>query len=274
MKIHSFLTVFLIITSVHAADDFQTVAPKWELGAGVGMLSLAHYRGSDQRAEYAAPVPYFKYDGKRLKLDREGGRFFFYNTEDIKVDVSADFAFAVDSDDNSARTGMTDLSSVIELGPRIQFSLYQSDDKNTRLRLAIPLRTGYAIDVKRTKNIGWVFSPYFQLRNFNQGWESAISIGPNWASKQYHDYFYKVDTQYATVNRPAYNTREGYSGSTMTLSLSKRFDKWFFGLYARYDDLNDAVFIDSPLIKQKDSLMIGVAVSWVFKTSKNMATVN
>ena len=54
----------------------------------------------------------------------------------------------------------------------------------------------------------------------------------------------------------------------MTLTVSKRFDDIFFGLFARYDDLHGATFIDSPLVKQKDSFMIGIALSWIFEKSE------
>jgi outer membrane scaffolding protein for murein synthesis (MipA/OmpV family) len=261
------LFLFAISTMLYAEEASQTDKAKWELGVGVGGLSMPHYRGSDQRADYIAPIPYMRYNGKRLKIDREGGRFYFYNSEEVKVDISLAFALQVDSDDNRARVGMTDLANIIEIGPRIQFNLYQSKDKNLRFRFAAPLRTAYATDFSHTENIGLVFSPYLQLRYFTSGWESAVSVGPMWASEEYHDYFYEVAPQYVTGTRAAYNAQAGYSGSRLTLILSKRFDKLYLGLFARYDNLSGASFIDSPLIKQNDSFMVGAALSWVFKSS-------
>jgi len=262
------LFLFTISTMLYAEETAQTDKAKWELGIGVGGLSVPHYRGSDQRAEYISPIPYMRYSGKRLKIDREGGRFYFYNSNEVKVDVSLAFALQVDSDDNRARAGMTDLANIIEVGPRIIFNLYESKDKDFRLRFAAPLRTAYATDFSQTENIGLVFSPYLQARYFISGWESAVSVGPMWASEEYHDYFYEVAPQYVTGTRAAYNAQAGYSGSRFTLTLSKRFDKLYFGLFARYDDLSGASFIDSPLIREKDSFMVGAALSWIFKKSK------
>lgn len=261
-------TLFITCNITFADEALPSKKPKWELGVGLGVLSLPHYRGSDQRSEYAAPIPYVRYNGKRLKVDKEGGRFFFYNGKDINVDISTAFALPVDSKDNRAREGMTDLDPIIELGPRVEFKLYQSEDKNIRFRFAMPLRAALATDLSHTQAIGWVFSPYLQLRYFNTGWESAISVGPTWASEEYHDYFYEVAPQYTTATRPAYNAQAGYSGSRITITLSKRFNKLWFGLFAKYDNLNDTVFIDSPLIKQNHSYMVGAALSWVFKKSK------
>ena len=267
-----FTVIFLIFSSYSYADELSSSEnTTLELGVGLGALSMPHYRGSDQRAVYVSPIPYVRYNGERLKVDREGGRFYFYNSEDIKIDVSMAFALQVDSDDNRARVGMADLGHIIEVGPRIQFNLYQSEGKNLRFRFALPLRTAFATDFKQTENIGWVFSPYLQLRYFNAGWESAISAGPTWASEDYNNYFYKVAPQYATASRPSYNAQAGYSGSRITATFSKRYNKLFFGLFARYDNLSDATFIDSPLIRQKDSFTVGAVLSWVFKSSKTQS---
>ncbi len=261
------ILIFTLFSTAYADDSTPTDKPKWELGVGLGVLSLPHYRGSDQRTEYAAPIPYVRYNGKRLKVDKEGGRFYFYNGDDVKVDLSTAFSFPVDSKDNRARQGMPDIDAIIELGPRIQFNLYESDNKNLRFRLGLPFRAAVATDIGHTKAIGWVFSPYLQLRYYS-GWESAISIGPVWASEEYHDYFYEVASEYATASRPAYDAKAGYSGSRITLTVSRRFNRIWFGFFAKYDNLNNAAFIDSPLIRQKDSLMMGFALSWVFKESK------
>ena len=269
-QIKIIISALLIVITSNSYSEGKKAKdnPKWELGLGVGGLSLPHYRGSDQRAEYVSPIPYIRYNGERFRVDREGGRFYFYNSEDVKVDVSMAFSLQVDSDDNRARVGMTDLGHIIEVGPRIQYNLYQSEDKNLRFRFALPLRTAFATDFRRTDNVGLVLSPYLQLRYFNSGWESAISIGPTWADKEYNSYFYKVAPQYATTSRPEYDAQAGYSGSRITVTLSKRFDKAFLGLFARYDNLSNATFIDSPLVKQNNSLTAGIALSWVFKSSK------
>lgn len=260
----TYIVCLPVYSGSNANEPHLPEKPKWQLGFGVGGISLPHYRGSDQRAEYASPVPYLRYEGDRLKVDREGGRYYFYNSETTIIDVSTAFALPVDSDDNRARKGMPNLAANIELGPRIQFTLFQSPDKHSRLRFAIPLRSVFATDLRSTKNIGWVFSPYFQLRYFTDGWETATSIGPVWASEQYHDYFYEVTPQYATAGRAAYNAQAGYSGSRITFTTNKRFHKYFFGFFARYDNLNGAVFNKSPLVKRNDSFMLGAAFSWVF----------
>ena len=263
MKIVISFLILTAMTVTSAEEKSPTNESEMELGIGLGALSLPHYRGSSQRSDYNSFIPYLRYNGDHLKIDREGGRYNFYDDSSIRIDLSMAFSLAVDSSDNIARKGMSDLGHIIEFGPRVQFKLYQSQDNNIRIRFALPLRTAYATDFNHTENIGWVFSPYLQFRYFKTGWESAFSIGPVWSTEQYHDYFYEVTPQHSTVTRASYNAKAGYSGSRLTVTVSKRFDKVFFGLFAKYDNLNDAVFIDSPLIKQNDSFILGVALSWI-----------
>ena len=53
----------------------------------------------------------------------------------------------------------------------------------------------------------------------------------------------------------------------MTLTLTRRFDGYWIGAFARYDTLAGASFADSPLVQKKESFMIGVGVAWVFAQS-------
>ena len=261
----SVVFILMFVLSLYAKDANQTLKPKWEVGLGIGALVLPHYRGSDQEAFYAAPIPYLRYHGKRLKVDREGARFYFYEGDLVKVDMSAAFAFAVDSDKNRARVGMTDLESILELGPRIKLNLFESKDKDLRFRFGLPVRSALAVSVQSIDPIGWVVAPYLQLRYHFHPWESALSVGPVWASNSYHDYFYSVTPEYATATRPVYDASSGFSGSRVAFSLSTRYKSVFFGMFAKYDNLNNATFIDSPLIRQNDSFLMGLALSWVFE---------
>jgi outer membrane protein len=265
-----FLLLTAAVISTHGKAEETRTKNKWEFGLGLGGLSIPHYRGSDQRDEYVAPVPYVKFHGNRLKVDREGGRYFFYNGEEIKVDLSAAFAFPVDSEENRARQGMPDLDAILEVGPRLQWFMWESDDQRLRLRLGAPIRL--AINLSDAGNEGWFFSPYFQVRYYSN-METALSIGPMWASEKFHDYYYQVDSQYATPTRPAYNATSGYSGFRITLTNSQRISKhYWWGGFLRYDSLSGAVFEDSPLVKQNSAFMAGLAISYIFNPVKEYYT--
>ena len=259
-----------VLTSFSHAEESSSKT-KWEFGVGLGGLSIPHYRGSDQRDEYLAPVPYVKFRGHRLKVDREGGRYFFYDGEELKLDLSAAFAFPVDSDENTARQGMQDLDAILEVGPRLQWFLWESDDQRTRLRIGAPIRL--AVNLGDGGNEGWFFAPYFQIRHYSI-METAFSIGPMWATEKFHDYYYQVDSQYAIPGiRPAYDAKEGYSGFRLTLTNSHRISKhYWWGGFIRYDSLSGTAFEDSPLVKKKEALMAGFAISYIFNPVKEYYT--
>lgn len=241
----------------------QSTDTHWQLGIGIGGLSLPHYRGSNQRQDYAAPIPYVRYEGKRLHVDREGGRFYLYHGRRWWLDLSATVGFPVDSRDDRARQGMPDLNPVFEIGPRAQFTLYSNPKHDLQLRFAVPLRLAIATDIRHTQSLGLVLSPYLQLR-FGQQWNMAISLGPLFASESYDAYYYQVDPQYTTATRPVYNAHAGYAGSRISVSASRQFQHHYWvGLYLRYDTLSGAVFADSPLVKQNHSFTAGLAFAWI-----------
>ncbi len=269
--IGSLLFVLMSTTfSTASLAEEDSKKTQWEFGVGLGALSLPQYRGSDQRDDYFAPVPYVRFRGNKLRVDREGGRYFFINRENLKLDISATFAFPVDSDKNTARRGMPNLGAILEVGPRLNWYLWESEDRRLRFRFGAPVRL--AINLSDAGNEGWFFAPYVQLRYYSV-METALSIGPMWASEKFHDYYYQVDNQYATANRPAYDAKAGYSGFRMTLTNSHRISKhYWWGGFLRYDSLSGAEFENSPLVRQKNALMVGLAVSYIFNPVKEYYT--
>lgn len=270
--IYGYLLIVLISvtfsTASLAGEDSKKT--QWEFGVGLGALSLPQYRGSDQRDEYFAPVPYVRFRGNKLRVDREGGHYFFVDNGDLKLDISGAFAFPVDSNKNTARQGMPDLDAILEVGPRLHWYLWESEDRRLRFRFGAPLRL--AINLSDAGNEGWFFSPYLQIRYYSV-METALSIGPMWASEKFHDYYYQVDNQYVTANRPAYDAKAGYSGFRVTLTNSHRISKhYWWGGFLRYDSLSGAEFENSPLVRQKNAFMAGFAISYIFNPVKEYYT--
>ena len=262
-KLNSFshltlLLIFLLNTCESHAEETRRL----ELGLGLAGASLPHYRGSDQKRDYLAPFPYVRYDGKRLKVNRDGGQFYFYYHSRFRIDVSAALSPPVFSEDNHARKGMEDLHPVIELGPRAQVTLYQSEKSDFWVRASFPIRAAIASDFKDTRSVGWVFSPYIQV-HINHKRDADFSIGPMWASEEFHDYVYEVNQKDAMPDRPAYDAKEGYSGTRFTFTTGHRYRAYWFGFFARYDDLSGATFDDSPLVRREESFMAGAVFSTI-----------
>ncbi|HEU4601624.1 MAG TPA: MipA/OmpV family protein [Steroidobacteraceae bacterium] len=226
--------------------------PLWEAGLGVGGLSFPDYRGSDESQAYPIPVPYFVYRGRFLKADKEGVRGQLFDREYAELSVSVNATIPVNSDNNNARRGMPDLKPTIELGPSLDLHVWKSADASARLDVVMPVRAPITVE-RSPQSIGWIFSPRLNLDVDNvagfSGWTFGVGIGPIFADRKYHDYFYSVDPQYATATRPLYRASGGYSGSQFLSSISKRFDRFWVGAYVRVDVLNGATFDDSPLVR-------------------------
>lgn len=257
--------------SAHAEDR-----PLWEIGAGVGAISLPDYRGSDESHTYVLPIPYFVYRGEHLKADRNGVRSMLYNSENVDLNFSLSGSVPVHSNDNVARRGMADLKPVIEVGPTANFTLWRASDAKAKLDLRTPLRASFTVQ-SSPKNIGWVFTPTLNLDLRDPagmtGWNLGLNGGPIFNDRKYNDHFYSVTAIDATATRPVYTARGGYAGAQMTMSLSKRFERTWIGGYLRYDSLSGAVFKDSPLVKTKNTGSAGLAVAWVFSQSGQLVKV-
>ncbi len=55
----------------------------------------------------------------------------------------------------------------------------------------------------------------------------------------------------------------GYAGTEFTMAMSKRFRTVWVGGFLRYESLNRAVFMDSPLIRSHYDVSGGVGIAWV-----------
>ena len=84
------------------------------------------------------------------------------------------------------------------------------------------------------------------------GWDFGAGIGPVFAADRFHDYYYSVPARSRPPSGPSTDADGGYSGMHVLAALSKRFPKYWVGAFVRYDWLGDAVFEDSPLVRQQN----------------------
>ena len=97
------------------------------------------------------------------------------------------------------------------------------------------------------------------------------SFGPIYADEDFHNYFYQVRPKFVTAERPAYDADRGYSGSRVTLSAFRNTKRYVVGAFLRYDNLDHAVFDDSPLVETTDYFAFGFVFGWIFGTSDKIA---
>jgi outer membrane scaffolding protein for murein synthesis (MipA/OmpV family) len=260
--------VAAIIGSAWTSTVDAREEPLWELGAGVGAIAFEDYRGSDTVHGYPLPIPYFIYNGTFFKADRNGVRGTFFDQDWLEFNLSGNLTTPVRND--RARSGMPNLKSTLELGPSIDVHLARSADARIKLDLRLPARAAFTVDAP-PQYIGWTFSPRLALDvNDPPGlpaWNLGLLAGPLFADRRYDDYFYSVAGAFATAGRPAYQAAGGYAGTQSILAVSKRFPRYWFGAYARYDTLADASFADSPLVRRLSYWSAGFGFAWIIRTS-------
>jgi len=269
----------MLVLAVFPMTGWPEEKPLWEVGFGAAGLSIPDYRGSDERSGYLLPLPYVIYRGDALQVDREGVHGNLFRSERVKLEISVAAGPPAKSDSNTARVGMPDIDPTVEIGPSLAIRLWRNAGKDQRLSLDLPIRTVVATDLSHFKSIGWVFSPHLKYETDDLGpkggWDLGLSLGPLYATEKYHDYYYEVSPEFAiSPARPVFDARGGYSGSRITLTLSKRFSQFWVGVFARYDMLSGVVFDDSPLVRKNTSFMTGAGIAWIFAQSKTMVRQN
>jgi outer membrane scaffolding protein for murein synthesis (MipA/OmpV family) len=243
----------------------------WEFGLGVGALTFLDYRGADTAHAYPVPVPYFVYRGKFLAADRRGVRGRLFAHEWVELNISLNATTPVRN--STVRRGMPDLRPTVEIGPSLDFHLWRSEDERVKFDVRLPARSAFTIQAS-PRAIGWFFAPHINIDVATSagftGWNLGFLAGPLFADRRYHDYFYTVEPQFATAERPAYQASGGYSGTQTLVSLSKRYPAYWVGAYVRYDTLSGATFTASPLVKRNSYWSGGLGIAWMIRQSSRL----
>lgn len=271
------LAVVSSIFCLPAAYAQAELKPKWEIGAGFAAIDFPIYRGANERRSYLLPLPYIVYRGETLQVERERVRGLIFRKDRLEMDVSVNGSVPAKSKDSIERQGMPDLNPTLEIGPSLNAHLYYSEDKKTNFDIRMPLRTVTATDLKHFQHVGWLFQPQLNLdvRDIDHsGWNVGLVGGLIFSDRSYHQYFYNVAPQYATATRPAYTASGGYSGTQFIFAFNKRQDKHWMGGFVKWDDLNGATFVNSPLVKSKQYFTVGFGISWILDKSDKMVEVS
>jgi len=238
--------------------------PLWELGLGAAALSLPHYRGSDQSHQWLLPIPFGVYRGPILRATRDGARAVLLERDRFDFDISLAAGPPTRSSENDARSGMPDLDATLEIGPNLNLSLAQG--AAWELQLQLPVRAVFALG-SDADSIGWTVSPVLNLDLDAGGWDIDLQGGPLAASRTHHAYFYDVAPAYVTASRPAYSATGGSAGWTFRAGASRRYGPLWVGAFVRADSLSGATFVASPLVRRRENVTFGFAMSWVLAAS-------
>lgn len=276
------IMLIIIVFSFKSAfgDDGEITSlnnarPLWEAGVGGFAGSLPDYPAAGQNTFHALALPYLVYRGEFLRVGGEENRGAvsgrFINNDRFELDISLSAAFPVDSSNNSARRNMPDLDFLFGIGPQLIFKLVNEPDSR-KLDINLQLRSVYSTDFSSINHRGYVFNPklnYTQEHLTDLDLKLFTSMGPIFATEKLMDYFYKVDNEYVTPSRRAYDADAGYLGTNLTLGVSKRFDKRLrLILGTQLGMHHGATNDDSPLFREKLNLSVFAAFAWSFKQSE------
>ncbi|WP_354667868.1 MipA/OmpV family protein [Aliiglaciecola lipolytica] len=256
-------------------DDEHTKKPLWEAGIVGAGFSTPEYPGAAKNHNNGFVVPFFIYRGDIFRIGENSViRAVAVEKDWIEIDLSIDAAFSADSSDDSVRAGMPDLDFVFEVGPQIRLKLFESGKKATglqQIQLKVQSRAVFSTDFSSLSHRGYVLNPeltYQYIGTLQSEDRFRISVSPSWGTEKLHDYFYQVDSQFATQQRPAYDAKQGYLG--LELSTGYMFNvtptvRMFMS--TTYHFHNAAANLDSPLLVDKNNYAFGAGVIWQIKKS-------
>jgi len=252
--------------------------PLWEIGLLTTALRLPHYRGSDEYNIYALPLPYVIYRGKYFQSDRDGFRGIFSKTKNLEANLSF-YGNPPVNDDNNAREGMEELDPVIEAGPALKW-FFMGRHPVKRLYLkpifrvvsSINFSKGMDFDYQGFKTgLSLIYKDNDLLNN--DLWRFGVKLGMDFTNKKYNSYFYDVSREYVNGKRDYYSSNSGYAGfiaaAFLVRKITKNLSLWS---YMGWNNINGAVYEDSPLVRQKNNLSVGASLIWIFSRSKRQVS--
>ena len=213
-------------------------------------------------------APFFIYRGEVFRVDQGGIGARLVNRERVELDVGIAASLPAHSDDVAARSGMPDLGTLLEVGPRIKLTLAQLSPAS-RLRLDLPLRA--VVEARDgLRGQGFTFEPklVYELRGPQGAWSFDANVGMVFGDRKINRYFYEVLPKFASASRPAFEAdpglmlvRAGVSGSRMLNG-----DVRLFG-FVRMDSYANAANRDSPLMKRETGTSAGMGFAWTIRRS-------
>jgi outer membrane scaffolding protein for murein synthesis (MipA/OmpV family) len=271
MTIYRYALPFILLVA-NAAHAQEAGMPLWEYGLAGGVAVTPAYPGSTEKLTRALALPFFIYRGEVFRVDRGGIGARVVNQKDFEVDIGFSASLPASSKDVEARSGMEDLGTLVEFGPRLKYVVARPTPFS-RVRVELPLRAVLEFD-NGVRGQGAAFEPQisYESRNIAGGWGLGVSASVVFGDQSLNQYFYSVPARFATANRPQYDAQAGLISSRVGLNFSKELssDARIF-IATRYDSYAGAKNVTSPLMQQSNSLTLGLGFTWTLGRSEARA---
>lgn len=241
--------------------------PLWELGVvGFGTSQQA-YPGSAERTNRGLVVPYAVYRGQFWRVDRDTVGLRAVKTPSFELDIGFAGSFGARSKDLPSRSGMPDLGTLVEFGPRVKWHL-GAGPAGSRLRADAALRGVYDLSDGLAYR-GVTFEPRLVLENRSRsGWNHSASVSLVAGNRRLGDTLYGVAPAFATGSRPAYAADSGLVAWRLGVSASKSLNPdWLLFGFARLESLAGAANRASPLVERRTGATVGMGLSYTWARS-------
>jgi outer membrane protein len=256
------------------AQPAERNLPLWEAGIGAAGFSTPAYPGADDQTNRGLVLPYLIYRGRVFRADQNGVGARLLNTDKVEFDIGFSGSLPAHSDDVDARRGMPDLGTLVEFGPRVKYK-FADLGEGGRVRFELPLRA--VIEARGgLRRQGWTMEPrlVWEKRAEAARWTVEAQLGAVFGDGRINRYFYEVQPQYASAERPAYHADSG-----LILVRTGLFGTWRVNpdvrlfSFVRLESYSGAANRDSPLMKKSTGASGGIGLAWTLGRSTERARV-
>lgn len=263
--------------NAHAADSQK---PRLEYGvAGAGIQTAAYPSSSiDIQRQFFAP--WFIYRSDKVQVKDGGVKLIAYQSDKITIDLGIGGSLSADTSETPLRDGMPDIDYLLELGPRFDVPLRDSSDAYWRNRInwVSSYRFALSTDFKRLDFRGPVLTTELLYRKDgikNSNLSFDLSVSSTWLGDPLMDYFFAVNEQYATDERPQFNAQSGFLGIEVSAGVQFRpVSKLNTYIGVGFTSLDGSKNRNSPLFESKSNARIILAASWKLYASEDLVTVS
>ena len=162
---------------------------------------------------------------------------------------------------------MQNLDWLAEMGPRINYTLYNKD--GLIIELELPYRFVLSTDFSFTRERGQRISPQIDLvKNLTNRLKIKFSAKLNWANETLNDYFYQVNSSDVTEVRERYNAKEGYIGNNISTFLVYKGFQVFSIFGVQHSNYQGSANENGPLYRVHSNTSFFMAFNFFFFKSK------
>lgn len=131
-------------------------------------------------------------------------------------------------------------------------------------KLSLGADPNFENDLDYTAAFGITQTTYLSTKILGESWSFELSYGIANADRDYHAYYYTVESEFVTNEREAYKAKSGFSSRVTILTIKKQFGDFLLFPFVRYENLEGSVIEDSLLVKQTDNYFYGMGLFYLF----------